>query len=133
MERNQGHLTGELSEFQVALDLIENGCRVSYTHGQYPYDLIGDYDSELYRIQVKTAKQVRSQKFQITTRGYDPADVDLFAGYVSEKDEVFYIPYEESGKTSSVTYTPREILSDINAERANLAEDHTFKKAIARC
>jgi len=134
MVRNPGHVSGELSEFKVAEDLIENNCRVCYTHGQYPYDLIGDHDGELFKIQVKTAKKKPAQKraYQIRTKGYEAKDIDLFAGYISDKDEIFYVPYEEAGAYSSVTYTPRASLSEHNAREANLIKDHRFEAVISR-
>ncbi|WP_368408867.1 group I intron-associated PD-(D/E)XK endonuclease [Halorussus limi] len=123
-----------MSEFKVAQDLIENNCRVCYTPGQYPYDLIGDHDGELFKIQVKTAKKKpnQTQAYQIRTKGYDGDDVDLFAGYISEKDTEFYFPYEEAGSYCSVTFTPRYSLSDHNAELAHLADDHTFESVVDR-
>lgn len=134
MSRNPGHVSGELSEFQVALDLIEHDCRVSYTHGQYPYDLIADFDSELFKVQVKTAKKKpnQTQAYEIRTKGYDSDDVDLFAGYISERDFVFYFPYEEAGAYCSVTFTPEETMAEHNAQLANLAKDHTFESVMNR-
>lgn len=134
MSRNEGHVTGELSEFKVASDLVEKGCRVSYTHGQYPYDLIADHQGDLLRIQVKTGNsdKGRSQKYRISTDGYDEADIDFFAGYAPDEDDVFYVPFSDATTTYAVTFTPRAQLSEINAERAKLAENHTFEKVIAQ-
>lgn len=133
MVRHKGHVRGELSEFKVASNLVENGCRVSYTHGQYPYDLIGDLDGELFKIQVKTANKDknRTRKYQITPEGYDAVDVDFFAGYAPGEDNVFYVPFGEVDGRFAVTFTKSDDLSDINAERAILAEDYTFEKVIS--
>lgn len=134
MVRNDGHVRGELSEFKVAEDLIEQKCRVSYTHGQYPYDLIGDFDGNLLKIQVKTGNKEknRKRKYRINTEGYEKRNVDLFAGYARKPDEVFYVPFEEAESSSSfaVTFTDGDKLNPSNAERAKLAEDYTFKKVI---
>lgn len=136
MVRNEGHVRGELSEFKVASDLIENGCRVSYTHGEYPYDLIADLAGELLKVQVKTAKQFkdRENKYMIRTAGYTAENVDLFAGYIPGRDEmaVFYVPFEDAGQNASVTYTSREELSEHNASNAKFGENHTFEEVVKR-
>ena len=128
MKRNPGHITGELAEFKVAETLVENGCRVSYTYGQYPYDLIADTGSELLTIQVKTAtsKADRDCTYRINTGGYDPGDFDLFAGYAAPEEDVFFVPYEDAGSYYSVTYRSEDELTEHNAKQANLAADHTF-------
>ena len=131
MGRNPAHITGELAEFKVAETLVENGCRVSYTYGQYPYDLIGDTGSELLTIQVKTAttKDGRECTYRINTDGYKPGDFDLFAGYAAPEEDVFFVPYEDTGSYYSVTYRSEDELTEYNAKRANLAADHTFPAA----
>lgn len=132
MERNPGHITGELAEFKVAEKLVENGCRVSYTYGQYPYDLIGDTGSELLTIQVKTAtaKKGREHTYRINTSGYEPGEFDLFAGYTAPEDDVFFVPYEDAGSYYSVTYRSESELTDHNAKQANLAADHSFPAVV---
>lgn len=106
----------------------------SYTHGQCPYDLIGDLDGKLLKVQAKTAKKKPAQRqaYRITAREYESSEVDLFAGYASDEDEVFYVPYKEAGSYCSVTFTPEEILTEHNAQQANLAKDHMLKAAISR-
>lgn len=131
MLRDEGHVQGELSEFKVAENLVKNGCRVSYTYGGYPYDLIADYDSTLYKVQVKTTSNDRTRKYEISTKGYARENVDLFAGYVPQEDGVFYVPFEDAGNTrSAVNFTSREELDTWHQEKAKFAEDHTFLDAI---
>lgn len=135
MTRNEGHLDGELAEFAVATDLIRNGCRVSYTHGQYKYDLVADKDDELLRVQVKKANQNTHKpwKYRIFTDRYEAGQVDLFAGYIVDKDEVFYATFEEVGaKEFRINTKSREQMIESNAERAKLLEDHTFKRAVVK-
>lgn len=133
MVRNEGHVRGELSEFKVASDLVERGCRVSYTHGQYPYDLIADLDGQILKTQVKTANHMDRRKYQLLNLGgYNAADVDLFAGYAPDpEDTIVYVPFDKAGDTFRVTFTPADELSDHNEEQAILAEDHTFDDAIS--
>lgn len=132
MARNKGHIQGELSEFKIASDLVENGCRVSYTHGDYPYDMIADLDAELFKVQVKTANKVknRSNKYMIRTAKYTAENVDLFAGYVPERDTVFYVRFEDAGQNASVTYTGRNELSEHNASTAKFGDEHTFEEVV---
>lgn len=137
MTRRDGHIQGEESEMKVALDLIDNGCRVAYTHGHtHPYDLIADRDGELLKIQVKTAKHLRTRKHSIElsdAKKYDAKDVDLFAGYARKEDDVFYVPNEEMGKRASVTFTsPEKMGSEESRERAKLAEEYTFEASYKR-
>lgn len=138
MVRNFGHDQGEASEMQVALDLIKSGCRVSQTFGHsHPYDLIADTESDLIRIQVKTAN-TREGANQYYIRLNEPGKytqdtVDLFAGYAPDEDGVFYIPYSEMRTRSSVTFTPLdEIGSEANRERANHISEYTFDEALSR-
>jgi len=137
MVRNSGHLRGEASEMKVALDLIDNGCRVAYTHGHsHPYDLIADKDNCLLKIQVKTAKHEDKRRYAIKLPNpdkYDRETVDLFAGYVIEEDAVFYVPYPELGGRSPVTFTPPSKMgSDKNRDDAHLPSDYTFEAARSR-
>lgn len=135
MTRNEGHVQGELAEFTVATDLIRNNCRVSYTHGQYKYDLIADKDDELLRVQVKKANQDSNKpwKYRIFTDRYEAGQVDLFAGYIVEKNIVFYATFDDVGSNEfRINTKSREDMIPSNAERANLLEDYTFERAISR-
>lgn len=138
MGRNPGHTAGEGAELSVAGHLIEaHDCRISVPHGEsHKYDLIADYEDELFKIQVKKARQVRPEKYQIGTEDYTENEVDLFAGYVSERDEVFYVSFdeaEEHGDSFAVTYAglDDEGFYEYHREMATLAENHTFEHAIS--
>lgn len=139
MPRNTGHTAGEGAELSVAGFLIEEyDCRVSVPHGEsHPYDLIADYEHDLLKIQVKKASHTRTQRYEIDTDDYTEDDVDLFAGYVPELDEVFFVPFkeaEENGDSFSVTYASLgdEGFYEYHKEIATLGEDQTFEKAISR-
>lgn len=122
----------------MALDLIDNGCRVSQTFGHsHPYDLIADIDGYLVKIQVKTANTRDGANQDFIRLGdpnkYDAQNVDIFAGYAMSEDEVFYVPYPEMGKRSSVTFTPLDKMgSDANRDRANHISEYTFEAAFSR-
>lgn len=132
MNRNAGHLDGEEAELAVAAHLVRQGCRVSYTHGLYKYDLIADKDDELLRVQVKKANQNNEKpwKYRLFTEQYQEGQVDIFAGYIVEEDEVFYVAFDEVGKNNfRVNTKDRAELNAHNANEANLLEDYTFKRA----
>lgn len=138
MARKYGQDQGEVSEMKVAINLINNGCRVSQTFGHsHPYDLIADIDGELVKIQVKTAKpHKKGNQYFIKLpqpEKYDRQNVDMFAGYAPGEDGVFFIPYEEMGKRASVTFTPLENMgNEANQQRANHISDYTFNSALSR-
>jgi len=133
MVRNEGHVDGEVAEFAVATDLVRKNCRVSYTHGLYKYDLVADKDDALLRVQVKKANQDNEKpwKYRIFTDRYEEGQVDLFAGYIVDLDEVFYATYDDVGANEfRINTKQRDDLSKSNAKRAKLLEDYTFERAI---
>ena len=137
MSRLEGQIRGEISEMEVAVELLEQGCRVSDTIGHsHPYDLIADKDARLLKIQVKTAKHRGRRKYDIILSNpekYTEENVDLFAGYARPEDEVFFVPFDEIDKRASVTFTaPEDMGSEANRERANQANAYTFQKALSR-
>lgn len=140
MGTNNGGNRGEKYEMQVAVDLINNGCRVSFPHGHsQQYDLIAEEDGELIPIQVKPAKtRDDANQYFIKLRNpskYDSDYVNLFAAYPEDEAHAFYVTFSEimpNGR-ASVTYTPPEEMgAQVNVDRANLARDYTFEAAIAK-
>ena len=134
MERNQGHVDGELAEFAVAADLVSKGCRVSYTHGEYKYDLIADEDDELLRVQVKKANQDTDKpwKYRIFTDRYEEGQVDLFAGYIADTGKIFYATADEVGSEFRVNAKSGDEMNDHNKELAKLVDEYTFERAISK-
>lgn len=133
MTRNKGHIQGELAEFEVAADLVEQGCRVSYTHGEYKYDLVADSGGDLFRVQVKKANRNGDKpwKYRLFTDRYEEGEVDLFAGYVFEEDTVFYVPFEEVGSEFRINTKSKTEMNEANANRAKLIDDYTLERALA--
>lgn len=135
MTRNAGHVDGEVAEFAVAAHLVRNGCRVSYTHGQYKYDLVADDGGELLRIQVKKANQDNEKpwKYRIFTDRYEEGEVDLFAGYIVEEDDVFYATFDEVGSNEfRINTRDRDEMIPSNADRAKLLEDYSLDRALSK-
>ncbi|WP_425601202.1 group I intron-associated PD-(D/E)XK endonuclease [Haloplanus halobius] len=134
MSRNDGHRAGELSEFAVAADLVDKGCRVSHTHGEYKYDLVADWDGCLLRVQVKKANQDTEKpwKYRIFTDRYEAGDVDLFAGHLVDEDEVFYATFEDGGSNEFRINSKTSAEIEEYNSHAKLVEDYTFGRAISR-
>jgi hypothetical protein len=131
MGRNPGHVAGEQAEFAVAADLVRENCRVSYTHGEYKYDLIADKDDCLLRVQVKKANQDpdREWVYRIFTDGYDEGDLDIFAGYVPDPvDEVFYVTYGEAGTEVRINTKSGDDMTEHNRDTANLIDEYGFDR-----
>ncbi|WP_353635626.1 group I intron-associated PD-(D/E)XK endonuclease [Halobacterium sp. NMX12-1] len=108
---------------------------MSYTHGLYKYDLVADKDDELLRVQVKKANQNNEEpwKYRLFTEQYQEGQVDIFAGYIVERDKVFYVAFDEVGSNNfRINTKDRAELSDHNASVANLLEDYTFERAFRR-
>ena len=133
MTRYEGHVQGEQAEFEVAADLVKQGCRVSYTHGEYKYDLVADSGDDLFRVQVKKANQDGDKpwKYRLFTDRYEDGDVDLFAGYVFEEDAVFYVSDEEVGSEFRINTRSKDEMNEVNAERAKLMDDYTLDRALS--
>ncbi|GGN94934.1 MULTISPECIES: group I intron-associated PD-(D/E)XK endonuclease [Haloarcula] len=134
MGRNQGHVDGELAEFAVAAALVSNGCRVSYTHGEYKYDLVADADDELLRVQVKKANRDTDTpwKYRLFTDQYDEGQVDLFAGYIPESGETFYATADEVGSEFRINAKSGEEMNEHNRDLAKLVGEYTFERAVSR-
>lgn len=134
MNRNEGHVDGELAEFAVAANLVENDCRVSYTHGSYKYDLVADRDDELLRVQVKKANRDNTKpwKYKIFTDRYEEGEVDIFAGYAVEEEKVFYATFEEVGSEFRINSKSGQEMNEYNAKQANLIDDYTFERALSK-
>lgn len=128
---------GERSELAVASELISKGYGVSFPFGhEHQYDLIVDKDGNLYRIQVKTAKNEDKNRYYISADAnhYDNRYVDLFAGYSEDDVSTFYIPvHEASGKRQRVTYTDLDDMGPkVNQQRSNHITKYEFCEAVNR-
>lgn len=134
MTRNSGHVDGELAEFAVAADLVSKDCRVSYTHGEYKYDLVADIGDLLLRVQVKKANRNPDEpwKYRLFTDRYEDGEVDLFAGYIVDSGETFYATAAEVGNEFRVNTKSGEAMNDHNRALANLVDDYTLEGAVSK-
>lgn len=116
---------------------MANGYGVSFPFGHsHQYDLIVDKSGELYKVQVKTAKNEGGGRYYIQADAddYDEKYVDLLAGYSESTESVFFIPVSESsGKRQRVTFTDLERMgSDKNRRESNHISEYRFREAIKR-
>ena len=148
MTGNEGRVQGEVAEFAVATHLVRQGHQVSYTHGQYRYDLVVDVSNRvdtdetvdvedpfpLYRVQVKKANQDSEKpwKYRLFTDQYQSGEVDLFAGYIVDMDEVFYVAFDDIGANDfRINTKGADEMIPSNAERANVLEEYTLERALS--
>jgi len=99
---------GELAEEKIAVDFIELGYTVLDPRGREKYDIVVQLeDDEFAKIQckhinfkqdygvIKTSWQGRNEEYV-----YKSNEIDYFAGWCKEKDEVYIVPFEEAGRRS---------------------------------
>ena len=114
---------GSFAEIAVIKEFLKNEFKVSLPYGDNSsYDLIiEDKSGKLYKIQVKSCQNVtdgvcifktgknRSNNTQNFRISYQNNEVDIFALYCLELDEIYLIPYEEAGidKTTIRIETPK--------------------------
>lgn len=106
------HQNGAVSESMVQSRLYKEGYAVSVPVSEEPYDLIADIDGELLKIQVKTlftrdrgtSTQYRAE-LRPRSRGkgerYKSENVDAFAVYNSDDNEIYWMWFEEAPETEA--------------------------------
>src|ERR1700760_4361693 len=103
---------GDLAELKVATDLVARGCEISIPFGEdSSYDLIGDYEGRLHRVQVKYTTsdgrviKVSCRSHSLTngkvrrTKIYTAAMVDWVVTYDRTSDRCYYVPSWVLGET----------------------------------
>ena len=95
---------GNVGELRVAADLAARGYAVFTELGDSSkIDLIADTGKKLLRIQVKTQADTSKGTIHVPTRSsgpgysyyYTPDDIDYFAVYALDRDEICYIQVSE--------------------------------------
>lgn len=130
------NMTGLLTEMQVQQEFIKRGFGVSVPlNPSERYDLIVDAFGGLFKVQVKTAIDLKSEDgFMIYTASvhkkhgvwgrkyYDENEVDLFA--TVHNDTVYVIPYSDVGTMSQITLRtrPTKNYQEINIHHADYYE-----------
>lgn len=132
---------GNLTELQCITGLYELGCDVSIPFGNsQKYDLIIDYKNQLYKVQVKHAKDFNGEYFVFKTRWqghnssgytqtlYTKEEIDFFATYY--KGQVYLIPVEQcSGASKTIRIIPPK---SGQIKGINFAQDYLAKEVLQK-
>jgi len=105
---NDTKYKGDVTEAAVVLEFIKAGYTVCIPHGENQrYDLIVEKDGLMQRVQCKTARIHNNEAIEFNCCNGNNAssngtsdyrgDVELFATYNSEINEVFIIPVDACG------------------------------------
>lgn len=127
---------GEQSESQILARFLKHGLTVLMPFGDNQrYDLVVDEDGDFIRVQCKTANLERdgrsftfptasSNWYRGTTRTYI-GEVDVFAVYSREEDEVYIVKVDNAPRKSCrIRLRPPKANT---GRRARQGRDHLFK------
>lgn len=106
------HQNGAISESIVQTNLYRAGHAVSVPASEEPYDLIADLNGELVKVQVKTMftrEQNNETRYRVELRprargpkaSYSEDNVDAFAFYNSDYDQIYWLWFDEAPKTEA--------------------------------
>lgn len=134
--------TGVASEMAVASEL-SNISDVSMPMGRPRYDLIADFESSLYRVQVKTAYRTgqRNSAHVVHAHGgnfneptyYKADEFDILAIHAKDVGETAYFPWTKDEERDTITVWFDRDESDFrpcNRGSVNVSENYTFHDAI---
>ena len=125
---------GELAEEKVAVRFLELGYTVLDPRRREKYDLVIQTSSNSFeKVQckhinhkgeyglLKTSWQGKGKEYKYTEN-----QVDFFAGWCSEENEVYVVPFEEAGQRA---FTIRfEETKNGQTKRVNYAEDYLLSE-----
>ena len=130
---------GEISEAVVVAELIKRGFEVLRPVGDsLRYDLAIDYEGRIYRVQVKTGRtdgdtvtfSACSTDGYRSMMGADNAyktyegQIEWFASYVPEVDQVFMFPIQEATKFSITL----RITDSLTTPNCKMAKDYILNE-----
>lgn len=128
---------GNIGESRVLFEFVKRGIPVYLPFGDNESaDIIADFNGKLNKIQVKTTtfeKTPGSIEFNIAKRptgegkriAYNDNQVDYFALYAVNLDEVFLVPFSRITSKSTFTIRYKNFLPG-----SNCGEDFLFDKII---
>ena len=110
---------GQITETEILLECLKKGLSVSIPYGDKSrYDLIIDYQNQLLRIQIKTARQANTSKkafmfncYSVVNgkkHKYNKTEIDYFATFWD--GQVYLIPVEECS-TEKTLWIDEPVLS----------------------
>ncbi|HEX8847266.1 MAG TPA: group I intron-associated PD-(D/E)XK endonuclease [Pyrinomonadaceae bacterium] len=130
---------GNEAEGVVLGQYMKAGLRVCIPFGTGgPYDLAVDTGVRIVKVQVKTATfekgcvlcktRRRNASYDRTMRRYEKGEVDYFAVYCPQLNEVYAIPFEDTRVSASLRIKPT-----INKQKKYVrwAKDYSWEKHIA--
>jgi hypothetical protein len=130
---------GNEAEGIVLSHYIKAGLRVCIPFGTGgPYDLAVDIGKRIVKVQVKTAiyengcirckTRRRNASYPRTMRRYEESEVDYFAIYCPQLDELFGIPFRDAKVTASLRIEPT---GNKQERGVRWAKDYSWEKHIA--
>jgi hypothetical protein len=116
---SQTSLLGEIGATKFELKALRKNMIVSKPNVECAYDRIIDDEGELLKVQIKYSGSKNKESVMIKlcktdTNSkrqvpYDKKDVDVFIIYLSERDELYWIPQEDVGEQLSFTLRFEEV------------------------
>ena len=133
---NSKHI-GEIGQLSVILDLKRRGYAVSIPYGDNDkYDLLVDVGHQILRVQVKAREPkqgcIRVELSSTSYTGnkiykafYSPEDVDVFAIFNTQDEEIYYLNAQYVLKGDLKTFTLRiEKTRNGQAKKIRFAKDY---------
>lgn len=113
---------GRAGEYITLADLLLKGVQAFDTAQGVEYDVIAQVDGRLIKIQVKTTQKMKLRRqafnpiyfFHIKRTGkggvkvYEKGSFDAFALVAIDRREVYYLPFNDNVKTSSICIRDKE-------------------------
>lgn len=110
--------TGDITEYKFAVYCMEHNLPISKPmNNNLPYDFIIEIKNKLYKVQVKTGYDSKSQNSfmfntrstsknysEVTTKDYEGVIDGFVTYYPLIPNKFFYIPIEKASKGSMIMY-----------------------------
>lgn len=130
LKTNTKMYKGELAEEKIAVRFLELGYTVLDPRRREKYDLVIQTDTNTFeKVQckyVRYKKEYGVMKTCCKEYKYTENQVDYFAGWCREKDEVYVVPFEEAGTTAFQLRF--EEAKNGQTKRINYAEDYSVSE-----
>ena len=132
---NNTNFKGQITEIEVLLKCLKYNCLVSIPYGDKSrYDLILDYNNNLYRIQIKTSRLAKTsgEAFVFNCYSvvngkkhkYSKKEIDYFI--TIWKDKMYLIPIEECSTEKTLW------IDEPSQSTCSKADNYLFEKVIEK-
>jgi hypothetical protein len=135
---------GSLGEISIAKDLMEKGFDIFLPVGENTkVDLIGVFQNKTYKFQVKSLKILHGRvSLKAIKRGknytgkkyasrYTEEMIDIFAGYVYERNLVFYVKCSDTTDKDGLSIRIDKAKNNMS-KGVHRIEDYTLEKIITK-